>query len=204
MNGYTPEFVARELFERGVLSAIPSMLLKMITGGEYQALEAHDQTTMIQSLNLSPSEIERSITIMNKNMKRSLELVKSLRSSSHKDLLLLLHRIGCGDAVSKTEGCMCLMTALGRECPFPGQTNCPACEYEISTKTTMFLMVQEVKRLKREHQSTKSPFLKNKYAVMARDIVLPAITGMLVSAEEVYGKESMKALELIVQEATHE
>lgn len=36
MSGYTPEFVAKELFERGVLSVIPSMLLKMVAGEEYQ------------------------------------------------------------------------------------------------------------------------------------------------------------------------
>ena len=47
MSGFSPEFVARELFERGVLSFIPSTLLKILAGKEYQKLSLHTQTKLI-------------------------------------------------------------------------------------------------------------------------------------------------------------
>lgn len=66
LSGFTPEFVAMEMFERGVLSFIPSMLLKMITNGEYNRLSVHKQTELIQELDLSPGQIETMVRISNK------------------------------------------------------------------------------------------------------------------------------------------
>ena len=66
MSGYTPEFVAKELFERGVLSVIPSMLLKMVAGEEYQKLSVESQTEMIKELNMSPMEIENTVAVSTK------------------------------------------------------------------------------------------------------------------------------------------
>ena len=53
--------VARELFERGVLSMIPSMLLTIVTRGKYKELSPSQQTQMIKQLDLTPNEIEKTI-----------------------------------------------------------------------------------------------------------------------------------------------
>lgn len=45
-----PEMVARELFERGVLSMIPSMILTIVTRGKYKELSPSQQTQMIKQL----------------------------------------------------------------------------------------------------------------------------------------------------------
>ena len=42
-----PEMVAKDLFERGVLSMIPSMLLTIVTRGKYKKLSPSQQTQMI-------------------------------------------------------------------------------------------------------------------------------------------------------------
>ena len=78
MSGYTPEFVAKELFERGVLSVIPSMLLKMVAGDEYKKLSVKGQTKMIQALNMSPLEVESTLSAMHKNINHSTEIVISI------------------------------------------------------------------------------------------------------------------------------
>lgn len=51
--------VARELFERGVLSMIPSMILTIVTRGKYKELSPSQQTQMIKQLDLTPNEIEK-------------------------------------------------------------------------------------------------------------------------------------------------
>ena len=199
MNGFSPEFVAKELFERGVLSCIPSMLLKMICGDGYDRLSVENQTRISQELGLSPLEVERSVQVSQQNMKRSKELVTAMyQSNTREDLLKILHRIGNGDAVARNDSCLCLMTAMGKMCPKPECANCPSCEYELSTKTTMLLMTREFFRLKDRFSNCDVAVEKERSKELAEDIVLPCIEEMLSVMQEMYGLETVKALELIV------
>lgn len=201
MSGYTPEFVARELFERGVLSVIPSMLLKMVVGEDYKKLSVESQTKMIQELHMSPMEVEKIVSVMQKNMKRSTDIVKTLYSEHSQDEILnILHNIGNGEAVSKTDSCMCLITAMGKVCPYLGYSNCPSCEYEISTKTTMFLMAREVHRLQGIYNTTINELEKQRCRAIVKDIVAPSIEEMLQVMEDVYGADAVKTLEQIIME----
>lgn len=130
MNGYSPEFVAKEMFERGVLSMIPSMLLKMILGEDYEKLSVRNQTQMIKELNLSPIEVEKSVELVQLNMKQSVKIVKDIFQNSTKEKILeVLHKIGNGEAVSKTNGCLCVVTAMEKICPYSDRQNCTSCEY---------------------------------------------------------------------------
>ena len=163
MSGLTPEFVARELFERGVLSFIPSMLLKMITNGDYTKLPVHKQTELIQQLNLSPREIEDVISFSERVKKHSQQIVKELiteTEDNHKSILLVLHRIGNGNAVSKQNECLCLKSAMKQLCPYHERKCCVGCEYEISTKSTVFYMVSEYNRLFTLYQGTTDERMK--------------------------------------------
>lgn len=199
MSGYTPEFVAKELFERGVLSVIPSMLLKMIVGEDYNRLSVESQTKMIQELDMSPVEVERAVSLVQKNVRQSSEMVKTLYGEhSKEELLTYLHRIGNGQAVSKTDSCMCLMTAMGKVCPYPGHTSCPSCRYEISTKTTMLLMVREVKRLQDIYRHSTDTIERQRCMAMVKDIVAPGIEEMLSVMEEVYGHDAVQTLEAVI------
>lgn len=199
MNGFTPEFVAKEMFERGVLSLIPSMLLKMINGDKYTDLSVENQTEAIKALNLSPFEIEKMVGLMQVNMKRSYDIVKAIYGQYTKEqIITILHRIGNGEAVSKCDECLCLITALGKMCPYKERHNCPSCEYEISTKTTMFLMVEEVKRLQALYANSNNELEKNKYKAIVRDVVAPSIDEMLKIIEEQYGPSGIESLEKII------
>lgn len=205
MSGYTPEFVARELFERGVLSLVPSMLLKTVAGEQYTKLSVEKQTEMIQNLGLTPIEVENSVSIMQQNIKRSTEMVQSLyQNHSKEDVLKILHRIGNGEAVSKSDRCMCLMTAQGMVCPHAGAANCIGCEYEISTKTTMLLMVHEVSRLQKLYKTSQHEIEKQRYKAMVTDIIAPCIDEMLQAIEKKYGEKVLSAFEKTISEVTNE
>lgn len=146
MSGLTPEFVAFELFERGVLSCIPSMLLKILTNGKYDKLPVEKQTSFIKALNLSPGEIESVVAVVDKGRKQAEQIVGELVSSKA-DILTVLHRIGTGQAVSKEPESLCLISALGKMCPCTNTRQCIGCKYEISTKSTLLLMISEYKRM---------------------------------------------------------
>lgn len=203
MSGLTPEFVARELFERGVLSFIPSILLKMVTNLEYTKLPVHKQTELIQQLDLSPMEIEDIVTTSERVKKRSTQLIKNLfaeTDNTRENILNVLHRIGNGNAISKQNECLCLMSAMKRLCPYDDRTNCIGCEYEISTKSTVFLMVSEYNRLFRLYQNSTDDRLKNKYKTLLKETVLPTMEELLQCVEEQYGTKSMTSLEKIIRE----
>ena len=200
MSGWTPEFVAKEMFERGALSSIASMLLKMVTNGEYNKLSVGNQTKMIQQLNMSPSEIEKTVEIMQVNTKAAIATAESIyQNCSKEEILNILHKIGNGEAVSKTNSSLCLQTAMGCKCPFAG-ASCAGCQYEISTKWTMLLMAKEYKRLESIYLVSVDKREKEKSARLAQNIVIPAIEEMLTVLKENYGKETTDSLEKIITE----
>lgn len=201
MNGYTPEFIAKGMFERGVLSMTVSMLLKMLIGEQYGRLSVEGQTKLLKEVNLSPEDAEMCVAVMQNSMKQSIKMVTDIYShSSREEITEILHRIGNGDAVSKTGTCMCLMTAMGKVCPHPDVENCPCCEYEISTKMTMFLMVREVKRLQEIYQNSKNERERQRCKAMVKDIILPCVNEILHAMDEMYGLNARKTLEKIIEE----
>lgn len=199
MSGYTASYVARELFERGVLSAIPSMLLKMITNEAYDKLSVPSQTDLINVLNMTPMDVEKTVALMQANMTASIEIVKTIyQSCSEERILQILHRIGSNQAPSKCDGCLCVMSAMKKLCPYPDNANCISCEYEISTKTTMYLMVKEYKRLIEVYSKSQSELEKSRCKSMAQIVILPAINEMLSETEAQYGPEALKVLEQVI------
>ena len=201
MSGYTPEFVAKELFERGVLSMIPSMLLKMIAGEDFENLSIKNQTKAIKNLGLSPQEVEVSVSVMQKNINKSIRIVKDLYlSNSREEIVNILHRIGNGEAAAKTDRCMCIVTAEGKACPYQGRTNCIGCGYEICTKTTMLLILKEIQRLKAAYAAAPNGFEKEKIKAMISEVIIPAMEGIFMAAEEAYGSEVVGILERMVAE----
>lgn len=207
LSGFTPEFVARELFERGVLSFIPAMLLKMITYGEYNKLPVRKQTELIQELNFSPKEVEDVVALSNKARKQSVKLVNQIlkdEENTKKNILNILHRIGNGNAVSKQEECLCLVSAMKKFCPYAERSSCIGCEYEISTKSTMFLMISEYNRLVSLYQSATDEKIRNKYKSLIKETVLPVMDEMLQCIKEQYGEKAMLSLEKIIKENSND
>ncbi len=206
LSGLTPEFVAMELFERGVLSFIPSMLLKIITDGDYNRLPVHNQTKLIQKLDLSPGEVEGIVAISNQSQKQSAELIEEILSNEddkRNSILRILHRVGNGDAVSKQDECLCLMSAMKKICPYHDRSSCIGCKYEISTKSTVFLMISEYNRLLALYNKTSDDRLKEKYKALIKEAVLPAIDELFQCIQEQYGDDALQSLEKIVKEFTN-
>ncbi len=203
MSGLTPEYVAKELFERGVLSFIPSMLLKMITGGGYNRLTVQNQTRLIKELGMSPGEIETAVKVSDSAFRKSAETAADIyRNTDRKTVINALHRMGNGEAVSKMSECGCLYSAFGKLCPYDDNHNCMNCDYEISSKSTIFLMASEFNRLNGLYKSAESLNEKEKCESMIVNIVMPAMNEILTCAGETYGSEAAQMLGEIIKEST--
>lgn len=202
MSGLSAEFVAMELFERGVLSFIPSMLLKMVTNGEYNVLSLDKQTTLIQQLNLSPNEIENSVALINKAHRNAEQVVQELISTTGDSdtIINILHSIGSGDAFSKQPECLCLLSALKKSCAYTDRQQCIGCQYEISTKSTLYLLISEYNRMYDLFQNASKPAEKKKYQQLISQVILPKLDEILQCIREQYGESVFETYENIIKE----
>ena len=200
-NNLTPETVAFELLERGVFSFMSSMLLKMILDSDFNRLSPTKQTQAIKALDMSPREIETVVATVKKSQKFARETIVDL-VKNEADALTVLHRIANGEAFSKQGECMCLMSALHKICPYNDRSNCVGCKFEISTRATFYLMIEEYTRIRDLYASVNNPLEKEKYKQLAISIIAPKMGEMLESIKECYGEETFEDYEKILKENT--
>lgn len=197
-----PEMVAKELFERGVLSMIPSMLLTIVTRGKYKKLSPSQQTQMIKSLDLTPIEIEKTLELSIRADSRSQQALKTLVENNvdPEQLLTICHRIGNGEAFSKQGESMCLLSALGKLCPYDDRQHCVGCQYELQTKSTLLLLIGEFNRLNKQYQKLKNELERGKVRAILEKQIKPCLTEMLHALSEQYGEAVLSDYEDIIKE----
>lgn len=197
-----PEMVAKELFERGVLSMIPSMLLTIVTRGKYKKLSPSQQTQMIKSLDLTPVEIEKTLELSVRADLRSQQALKTLVENNvePEQLLTICHRIGNGEAFSKQGESMCLLSALGKLCPYDDRQHCVGCQYELQTKSTLLLLIGEFNRLNKQYQKLKNELERGKVRAILEQQIKPCLTEMLEALSEQYGEAVLSDYEDIIKE----
>ncbi len=197
-----PEMVAKELFERGVLSMIPSMLLTIVTRGKYKKLTPEQQTQMIKSLDLTPAEIEKTLELSIRADLRSQKALKTLVENNvgPDQLLTVCHRIGNGEAFSKQGESMCLLSALGKFCPYDDRQHCVGCQYELQTKSTLLLLIGEFNRLNKQYTKLKNDLERGKVRAILEQQIKPCLTEMLQALSEQYGEAVLSDYEDIIKE----
>ena len=197
-----PEMVAKELFERGVLSMIPSMLLTIVTRGKYKELSPNQQTQMIKSLDLTPAEIEKTLELSIRADLRSQQALKTLIENNvgADQLLTVCHRIGNGEAFSKQRESMCLLSALGKLCPYDDRQHCVGCQFELQTKSTLLLLIGEFNRLNKQYSKLKNDLERGKVRAILEKQIKPCLTEMLQALSEQYGEDVLSDYEDIIKE----
>ena len=197
-----PEMVARELFERGVLSMIPSMILTIVTRGKYKELSPSQQTQMIKQLDLTPNEIEKTLALSIQAEVKSQKALKILveEEAEPNQLLTICHRIGNGEAFSKQGESMCLLSALGKICPYDDRQHCIGCHYELQTKSTLLLLVGEFNRLNKQYSRVRTDLEKGKIRSILEEQIKPCLTEMLQALCEQYGDDVLHDYEEIIKE----
>ena len=197
-----PEMVAKELFERGVLSMVPSMLLTIVTRGKYKELSPNQQTQMIKELDLSPAEIEKTLELSVRADTRSQKALQVVVEEQMRpnQLLTVCHCIGNGEAFSKQAESMCLLSALGRFCPYDDRKHCVGCTYELQTTSTLLLLIGEFNRLNRQYGEVQNDLEKGKIRAILEHQLKPCLTEMLQALSDQYGEEVLNDYEEIIKE----
>lgn len=176
-TGYKPEFIAAQMFERGIFSFISSSLLEIYAGTDFKRLSLASQTALIATTGLIPTQIENVMSALENALRRAQETVNEMicqHEPNKEQIGNILQNIASGNAPSRTDECLCLMSAVGERCPYPNRAGCIGCGYEIYTKSAMRLLMREYDRLCHERDAVIE-YEKWRYTAILNDAVIPAI-----------------------------
>ena len=180
-TGYSPEFIVHQMFERGVFSFIPAVLLEMYAGALYTQLPITEQTGMIRWLGLNAAQIENLCSTLERAMTKSRSAVRGVLAASgdfKQNTFTMLQNIASGNAPGRQDGCLCLMAAAGRPCPFADRVSCIGCGYEVLTKALMQTLVNEYVHLSvHAKRADRAEARRSKQIIECA--VLPAVMEML-------------------------
>lgn len=206
VTGHSMEYIVRELEERGVCSFVVSEMLEMTYGAEYKKLTMSEQTKIIEELGLNSYEIENTIITYENSLNNAVKVAEEIMIIPEEKRKILvntaLNNIALGTAVSKNKDVMCVMTAIGKDCPYKDRGNCIGCEYEILTKSTMYTLSAEFNRNRKLLGKTENPMLKQKYKTILTKSILPAMNEILTWIKEKKGTDKVLELEKVVREVT--
>jgi hypothetical protein len=200
--GYTPEFIAREMFERGVFSFIPAILLEMYAGGKYKTLPVGIQTSLITELGLTAGQIERVANAVEVSLSRSKRVIAEFFCGGQgirANIFRVLQNIASGNAPGKQSDFLCLMTAATRRCPHKDRSGCVGCGYEILTKSAMHSLMREYVRISALREGS-SAIESDRYGKLLENAVLPAVAEFSASAQILYPDINTDILLDIVEE----
>ena len=206
-SGYTSEFIAREMFERGVLSFIPSIMLEMYSKEIYKKLHLSAQTSLITNIGVSPTGIENISKLSAKSMHSAKEAVLKIINQPEEmrgSISEILQNIASGNAASKLDGCMCLLTAANFSCSEPERSSCIGCGYEIYTKSIIRCLAKEYKRLiERKKNSYEKEAIR--CSNILKTAILPALTEVITSIKQIYPSyDAVQIVEGVLNDATNE
>lgn len=195
-SGYSPEFIAREMFERGVFSFIPALLLDMYDGERFKKLPVSVQTRVITEIGIGPSGLEGVASVVQGALDRARQAIAEImerplemRGGAER----ILQNIASGFAAGRQDGFLCLMTAAGYGCKDADRSCCIGCGFEIYTKTILRLLMSERSRLMRKKENADEAESARCEAIL-KNAVLPAITEILLSAERLYADSDITPL----------
>lgn len=198
-TGYSPEFILREMFERGIFGFIPAMLLEMYQGEAYRKLDVCRQTELIRAVGLSAWQIEMVASAVSVSFTKAETIVRELMNGGNRESLgRTLQRIAAGAAPGKQEGMLCVRVAAGYSCDHAVRSCCIGCGSEIYTKSATYLLMKEYVRLSRERQSKKG-MESEKDRLILEHTVVPAIFHVISSIPELYPEADMEMIREMVE-----
>lgn len=189
-SGYRPEFILREMFERGIFGFIPVLLLERYAGDGYRRLDVPRQTELIRCIGLDAGQLEEAALLVERSLEASREIVASIPEGRLGDALQMA---ASGAAASRQPETLCLRTAVGMPCCDSLRGGCIGCGYEIFTKAAFHLLMKEytaITELKNRASGPERERLKN---ILSRGII-PAVGQMLESLPMLYPGADMETM----------
>lgn len=200
--GLTPDYVAYQMWERGVCSFVTDVMLKMCYGDRYTRLTVAQQTKAIASMGLTPVQIANTLERVQKAEDYACEVVRDVCQSS-KSIEHALKQIALGRGTGKDPDGYCLCKAAGMDCRYKDRLNCMGCKYEIRTKALLLRYAVVHQGLIRAN-GAESETERERCMYLCRTITYPAMQEILAHLDvESTADENLLYRQLIQEVVAH-
>lgn len=200
--GLTPEYVAYQMWERGVCSFVTDAMLKLCYGDQYTRLNAAQQTKAIKNVGLAPAQIANTLQHVQNAEDYACELVKSV-CQSRESIEHALKQISLGRGTGKDPDGFCLCKAAGMDCRNKDRINCMGCKYEIRTKALLLRYAVVHQSLIRGN-GAESETDKARHMYLCKTVTYPAMQEILVHLDaETTAEEHLLYRQLIQEVVTY-
>lgn len=171
------EFFVKMLFERGVCSFYPMIILEEYLGTDFKNLPEKNKTEIVKSFGLSYYKVEelavKSESLTLSCIERARALLKA-NIQSEDDSYNVLKNISLGMAKDKSSN-MCLMTALDKCCPYPERIGCLGCPFEIYTDIAERSLTELLESTRLAWDMANSKDEKERYRKIIESAIIPAL-----------------------------
>ena len=194
--GYRPDFIAREMFERGVFSFIPALMMEMYANNSYTKLPIPLQTKVLAEIGIEASGLEGLTKTVEHSLIKARNAIAEIMKRPEDirgSISDILQNIASGNAPGKQDGFLCLMTASGSFCVDAERSSCIGCGYEIYTKTILHCLAREYARLLAKKGDADQAEAVRCTKIL-KNAVMPAIAEMFASIKRLYSDADIKTL----------
>lgn len=198
-TGYKPEFIAFEMFERGVFGFLPSLMLERYNRELWHALDVDTQTQVIQSIGVSATQIERISTSVVNALSRAETACKEIFESgvTLAGIGQGLHNLATGCTPANQPEFMCMRIACGLPCNQPMRSCCLGCGNEVYTRATIHYLTNEYVQLQQRLRECDVCDLSRLTALSKH--VVTAMQCIVVTMEQKYAGEGTNTLRELIQ-----
>lgn len=186
-SGCTPEFIAYQMWERGVCSFVVDVMMKNCYGEQYSLLSVPQQTKLITSVGLTPYQTTNILRYVQKAEDDANEIIRAV-SQDKETIRKATKRIALGHGLGKNPDCYCLRKAAGYDCEFKNRLNCMGCRYEIRTKALLVHYAQMHKNLTHFEDAT-GELERKRRVYLCKEVTYPAMQEIVLHLSEQPGEE---------------
>lgn len=177
-SGLTPEYVAKQMLERGVCSFIIDHILEKCFGEKYKHLPVSSKTAVIKSTGLDAYQINRlRSSVLSAQNDIIAQVDDWIRCES--DAYQFFNNLFMQHAQGKTFDCYCACLAADQKCPFTTRQHCFGCPFEIHSKASFIHYIKEWERLSKAMSTPTSDLEGKKYLYVQKNLIEPALLDIL-------------------------
>lgn len=202
-SGYTPEYIAWQMMERGVCSFAVDRLLEECYGNNYKQLPVADKTEVIQSMDLPTLHLDNIIRYTQIAETEAITAIRNIHNDpQHAPIHEMLLNIANGHAPGKQQNSMCLCTAAGLTCRDPHRINCLGCLYEVKSKAILLQYMDNYMRLSEAARAPQedSSIVQERAAWLLQNKIGPAIAEIMTYLKGSSSAEEFATYAAIIQE----
>lgn len=203
-SGYTPEFIAWQMMERGVCSFVVDKLLSEGFGDRYRLLPVSDKTGVIQSVGLPTAHLDNIVRYTQQAENEAIEALKAVMNKSpNTGAADVLRTIIHGGAQGKQEDSLCLCRAANVPCQELLRSDCLGCRFEIKSKAVLLQYLNNYLRLHEtacDGSGKYSDMERNRAIWILKNRVNPAVAEIMTFLKGTVSKEEFEMYVSIIKE----